>query len=310
VTLDDIRTIDPHQTSVFLVDHNVPRGAVADKWDGVEGGLKVEGIIDHHDDEAVFVQQEDHMKRYDVQKSGSCASLVTNWIAGTPPSHPVSNDPTSTTDVPALLRANTPEIHGVAQLLISAILIDTANLTSKVTPHDARAAHFLAQFIPELNLLKPFFDSLRDAKNSIDGLSLPDILRRDYKEYSTPLGKLGMSTVNRPVQCLKDQFASFEEDLRGFIRGRGLCAHVVMTWALSGGEFRRAGMILSERKEVVETFKREGGEKFGMHGVDGIEVAGIVEGWTGWVYEQDALEISRKQVAPFMEEIMKRVGGK
>jgi hypothetical protein len=47
-----------------------------------------------------------------------------------------------------------------------------------------------------------------------------------------------------------------------------------------------------------------------MHGVDGIEVAGIVEGWTGWVYEQDALEISRKQVAPFMEEIMKRVGEK
>lgn len=309
MTLDDIRTIDPHRTSVFLVDHNVPRGAVAEKWDGVEGGMKVEGIIDHHDDEAMFVQQQDNMKRYDVQKSGSCASLVTNWIAGTPSSHPVPTDPTSTTDVPALLHANAPEIHGVAQLLISAILIDTANLKSKVTPHDPRAAHFLAQFIPELNLLK-FFDSLRDAKNSIDGMSLPDILRRDYKEYSTPLGKLGMSTVNRPVQLLKEQFSSFEEDLRAFIRRRGLCAHVVMTWSFREGEFRRAGMILSERKEVVETYKREGGERFQMHGVDDIDVGGIVEGWTGWVYEQDALQISRKQVAPFMEEIMKRVGGK
>ena len=306
-TLDDVRTIDPSRTSVFLVDHNVPRGGVAEIWGNDVRKMKVEGIIDHHEDERVFAAQRERMKRYDIQKSGSCASLVTNWISSLPSSHIVSDDPVVQSDVSGLLEQNVGEMRGVAQLLLSAILIDTANLNSKVTSHDYRAAQYLRQYIPDLNLLN-LYDTLRDIKNSINGMSLPEILRRDYKEFSTPLGKLGMSTVNRPLPVLKKLFFSFEEDVKGFIVERGLCTHVIMTWYFQDGEFRRAGMIVSQFEEVVTSFKEKGYEKFGMHDVES-EIGSVVEGWTEWVYGQDDLGASRKQVGPFVQEVMKNVRG-
>ena len=306
-TLDDVRSIDPSRTSVFLVDHNVPRGGLADIWGDDVRRMKVEGIIDHHEDEGVFITQREGMKRYDVQKSGSCASLVTNWISSRPSSHLVSNDPVVQFDISGLLRENVGEMRGVAQLLLSAILIDTANLKSKATSHDYRAAQYLTQYIPELNLLN-LYDTLRDVKNSIDGMSLAEILRRDYKEFSTPLGKLGVSTVNRPIPVLKNRFSSFEEDVKDFIVERGLCTHILMTWNFHDGEFQRAGMIVSRFEDVVTSFKEKGRDKFGMHGVES-EIGSVVDGWTEWVYEQDDLDASRKQVAPFVQEVMKSVRG-
>ena len=290
---------------MFLVDHNVPRGGVAEIWGEDVQRMKVEGIIDHHEDEGVFTTQREGMRRYDVQKSGSCASLVTNWISSQPSSHLVSHDPVVQFDISGLLLENIGEMRGVAQLLLSAILIDTANLKSKATPHDYRAAQYLTQYIPELNLLN-LYDTLRDVKNSINGMSLAEILRRDYKEFSTPLGKLGVSTINRPIPVLKKRFPSFEEDVKDFIVERGLCTHIMMTWSFQDREFRRAGMIVSQFEDVVTSFKEKGREKFGMHSVES-ELGSVMDGWTEWVYEQDDLDASRKQVAPFVQDVMKSV---
>jgi len=81
-----------------------------------------------------------------------------------------------------------------------------------------------------------------------------------------------------------------------------------MTWNFHDGEFQRAGMIVSRFEDVVTSFKEKGREKFGMHGVES-EIGSVVDGWTEWVYEQDDLDASRKQVAPFVQEVMKSVRG-
>src|SRR5947207_2575651 len=84
-TLDDISTIDPGRTRFFLVDHNVPRGTLAEIYDFENHPARkdlVEGIIDHHENEKYFHDNRQNLKRYDIQNSGSCSSLVTKWIMG------------------------------------------------------------------------------------------------------------------------------------------------------------------------------------------------------------------------------------
>ena len=301
-TLDDISTIDPAQTELFLVDHNVPRGTLAEIYDFKNHpGRKelVKGIIDHREDEKYFDDLRGDMKRYDIQNSGSCSSLVTKWIMG----HTSPNQISSTTfNGPQILRENTAEAHDIARLLLSAILVDTVNLTQKVTPNDLDACHFLVEFIPE-HSFATLYDSIQSVKLSITGMSLQDLLRRDYKEYDTPLGKLGMSTVARKISFLHSHFTDFDEEYIKFVTDRDLKIHLTMTVSGEGDEFERGGMVLTENKNIIESFESIGKKKYGIREIPE-KFEDIKDGWNYWVYDQDDVFASRKQIAPLILEIM------
>lgn len=305
-TLDDISTIDPARTGLFLVDHNVLRGKLAELYNfdnHPERKELVEGIIDHHEDENYFSEFEENMKQYDIQNSGSCSSLVTKWIMG---EHLLRNSSSNKINGAQLLRENPSEAHDIAQLLLSAILIDNANLTQKVTSHDPTACNSLAEFIPEINF-STFYNQIQSVKGSIDGMTLQDLLRRDYKEYDTPTGKLGMSTINRTISFLHSHFPTFEKEFKTFVSERNLMTHITMTVSGQGDEFRRGGMVLSRKEDVLKPFERKGKEKYGIHGVEiPEEIEDIKDGWKVWVYEQDDISASRKQIAPLILEIMEK----
>lgn len=304
-TLDDISTIDPARTGLFLVDHNVPRGTLAEIYDfqsHPERKELVEGIIDHHENEKHFDELQGNMKRYDIQTSGSCSSLVTKWIMGYSSPNQASS---AAFNGPQLLRANPAEARDIAQLLLSAILIDTVNLTQNVTPNDPIACQFLVEFIPELNLTT-FYDRIQSVKLSVTGMSLQDLLRRDYKEYDTPLGKLGMSTVNRKISFLRSQFPDFNRDYKKFVTDQGLNTHFTMTVSGQGDEFERGGMVLTENKNVIELFAKMGKEKYGIREIPE-KFEDIKDGWTCWVYYQDDVFASRKQITPLIREIMEKL---
>jgi exopolyphosphatase len=303
-TLEDISALDPSQTGLFLVDHNFPRGKVGELFNfknHPERKEGVEGIIDHHVDEQQFSLVSTKMKRYDIRTSGSCASLVTQWIMGNRSAQEFSPN---ATDGPTLLRENIAETRGIAQLLLSAILIDTSNLSSKVTPVDPIACHFLAEFLPEL-VMDQFYRDMKTAKISIEGMSFTDLLRRDYKEYDTPSGKLGMSTIIRPVAFLHSHYGDmFEREISEFVTEQKLKVHITMTVAGEGSGFKRGGMVITDDKQLLEEIKSKGSETYDFLEVG--DIAGCFEDTAliCWVYNQGDLSASRKQVAPMVIEVM------
>jgi exopolyphosphatase len=305
-TLEDISTIDPDRTGLFLVDHNVPSGKVAQIFDlenHPDRRDNLEGIIDHHLDEKEFIDLRSKIKRYDIQDAGSCGSLVTLYITDCETDHPAQ------CAVPQKLADNPAEARGVAQLLLAAILIDTTNLTRKLTPHDPVACQYLAGFVPEL-VLSSFHEDLLTAKLSIEGMTFPDLLRRDYKEFKTPLGMLGMSTITRAITCLHTMFPELEKDLGGYIRQQGLKVHVTLSVRGGRGGFKRGGMVVTDYAPIVDTFKDMGSERYGIHEVqiEGIDKNGAGLNW--WVFEQGSMNATRKQIAPLMREVMEEVNKK
>lgn len=303
-TLDDIATFWPSRTGLFLVDHNVPRDYLGDRYDFANypdrKGL-VEGIIDHHDNEYVFEDTKTQMKRYDIQKSGSCASLVTRWMMG----HPSAQEFSPNAEGGSKLLAQYPEeVRGVAKLLLSAILIDTANLTTRLTPSDPIAARFLADFVSEIDFAN-FYQNLRSIKTSITGMMFTDLLRRDYKEYKTNLGKLGISTVPRDLSTLIETYTGLVADYTKFCFERGLKVHVIMTATGEGKEFRRGGMVFTNDRNIIEAIKLHGGDKYRMRDT---YCAAVFEDIKGdfWVFEQLDLNASRKQIAPLIQQVMEK----
>jgi len=309
-TLENIQDIDPGRTSLFLVDHNVPRGSVNDLFDIEKEATKVRvrGIIDHHEDEQLFASQVEAMERFDIRKVGSCASLVTQWMMGQPSTQ--QSSPTATNG-PDLIRQNPQEAAGIAQLLLAAILIDTASLSSsKTTDIDRSAVQFLTTLLPDFGTLD-FYETIQTAKMSIDGMTFRDLLRRDFKEYDSPLGKLGMSTIIRSIPDLKDHYEKLKDELLAFLKERKLAVHIIMSVKVETESIQRGGLIVSNNEAVVNRFKEQGKEEFQITDAEGRLqglVKGLPDGWTGWVFEQGDLNSSRKQIAPFAMKVLKQIG--
>jgi len=132
-------------------------------------------------------------------------------------------------------------------------------------------------------------------------MSLHDLLRRDYKEFDTKIGKLGMSTITRPISFLQSQFENFEKTVKQYREERSLEVFVVLTVSGEGAEFRRGGMMVTDKyASVIEAFKVQGGEKYG--------IKRDKEGGRGmyncFAFEMRDLSASRKQIAPLVMGIM------
>ncbi|KAF9485702.1 DHH phosphoesterase [Pholiota conissans] len=202
LTLTEISEFKPFPAHKFnLVDHN----RLADAYTVDNPSVEVTAVIDHHEDEGLYLNANPRI----VIPCGSCASHV---AALCPP------------ELPAEL----------ASLLLAAIIIDTDGFKpdGKGTQIDRDAGNNIAvkstyaKFLPPLSALAPIDFHIRDGlynsqiimeltqtlaekKMDVSHLTAFDLLRRDYKEYVHPLSwvsdkpsiKLGLSTV--PVS-LKD----------------------------------------------------------------------------------------------------------
>lgn len=158
--------------------------------------FQVLGCIDHHADEK-FLPSESLSPNQPlvVKPAGSCTSLVVNTLREQGlwgDERGKENDD------------NTGEAQ-VAQLALAAILIDTANLTSKdkVTSFDTDAFAFLSLKLKHLHHIQPaestsnlnqthtittpYYNQIQEAKqNSLDLLTVDEILVRDYKYWEEP----------------------------------------------------------------------------------------------------------------------------
>ncbi|KAI4717384.1 DHH phosphoesterase [Aureobasidium sp. EXF-10727] len=328
ITLDDLPDLSsinhsllPETTRWILVDHNALQGKLGQIY-----GTHVVGVIDHHTDEHKVPAETGKEPRI-IETSGSCTSLIINYCrsawddlslntsttAANAQGDSVQNDSATTT----LWDAQ------VAQFALASILIDTNNLldTHKTTAHDNLATTYLLAKITQCQKLFTDFDStaffhkINEAKRDLSSLTVEEILRKDYKQWTENGLTLGTSAVVQPLSFLvsklcndqndKEPSSSLLDAAKAFAASRDLCIFSIMTaYESETGEFARQVAVLAVDDKgfaACKKFAEDGKEKLELGEEDKEESKGLW--WRVW--RQGNLGASRKQVAPLLREAMK-----
>ena len=334
ITLDDIQAgfKNPANTRWILVDHNKLQGELGQKY-----APYVRGVIDHHDEEQ-SVSQDTAPEPRVVEKVGSCTSLVTrycqqtwNAISTTSLSSGAANAQSEfPIDDAAVTRTWDAQ---VAKLALASILIDTANLTApgKVEQVDREAVESLESKI----YLSPrdsgtwnrdaFYKAIDDAKRNIDGLSVEDILIKDYKEWEEGNGqRLGISStvVSLPFLAQKakaEGHPSLSVPISNLITRQNLSTFALTAAFTSpSGDFQRELLLHDPGPDhtAVQTFLDQAIEKLELTELELEKGVGMGllrqtsfsdEGeWINF-WTQTDLTKSRKQVAPMLREALRKV---
>lgn len=332
ITLDDLpelggieEQLRPEKTKWVLVDHNKLQGRLGRVY-----SERVRGVVDHHDDEGAVPGDTGDEPRI-IEKSGSCTSLVVNYVRpawdalaeSALSSGAAHGQGDSLADDDAVVKRWDAS---VAQLGLASVLIDTANLQdkSKTTEHDRKAVEYLEAKImlcPQLATSfdrTAFYEAIDAAKKDIDSLRLQDILQKDYKEWDESDGqKLGISSVVKPVSFLQNKAneeaglvssEAFLAQLRSFAEDRGLDLYSIMTTSTSpNGDFQRELLLWAFNDRAVswaQSFADNSREELGLADWDGDAELGRSEGNGQWrrVWWQRQVQHSRKRVAPLLRQ--------
>lgn len=332
ITLDDLPAfsdvqakLKPENTKWILVDHNALQGQLGKIYSS-----RVQGVVDHHDDEGKVPKDTGDEPRI-IEKSGSCTSLITNYVrptwemlSGSALSSGAAHaQGDSMSDDSAVVKRWDAS---VAQLGLASILIDTSNLQdkNKTTDHDRKAVDYLEAKImlsPQLattfNRLS-FYEAIDAAKKDIGPLKLQDILQKDYKEWSQDDGqKLGISSIVKDIDFLQkkagDESGSqsdkaFLDLLQSFAKERSLDLYSIMTTSTSSsGDFQRELLLWAFTAKAVswaKSFADTSGEELGLEGWDGSSSVASGEDDGQWrrVWYQRQVQHSRKRVAPLLRQ--------
>jgi len=284
------------KTKWILVDHNALQGELGKLY-----GSRVAGCIDHHDEEGKVPKDCGEEPRV-VKKSGSCASLVIEHCREA---------------WGALSAKSTKEESAwdseLAHLALAPILIDTTNLTikSKVRPEDVEAAQYLKNLISAQLGTKfdaqEYFDEVSKAKEDIGGLSLPDILRKDYKQWTEDGSvNLGISSVVKDIRFLINKAGSKENfftAIQDFAKERGLSICSVLTTSHTDGEFRReifAWGLDDRGMNALKKFEASTKDKLGLGQWSDGPLDSDGDDHLRRCWSQGKVENSRKQIAPLL----------
>ncbi|CAK4033141.1 related to exopolyphosphatase [Lecanosticta acicola] len=319
ITLDDLgdEPLPVEKTDWTLVDHNALQGKLGDLYRS-----RVTGVIDHHDDEKAVSRGVDVRI---IEKSGSCNSLVTNHLRETwqqlsdsamtvGAAHPQDN----VTLVDDFAYTSGWDAQ-VAKLALGAILIDTINMKAehKVTDADKKAIRFLEAKIHISHKYGKdydrdrFFQEIDDAKSDVSALSLEDLLRKDYKQWTEGDLTLGISSVVKPCQYLHKHKAAdgetFQCPLVRFAKSRNLNLFAVMPAFNDNGTFERQLLLLAlddKGRAAAERFAENAKAKLELADGKDSPISGDAEVPYQMFWDQHNLEASRKQVAPLLRGSM------
>lgn len=263
ITRDDLppseklcERLNPANTRWILVDHNKLLGEL-----GTIYSSSVLGVIDHHEDEKA-VAQDTYPEPRVIEQCGSCTSLVVRTLRSSWDKLSNSALSSGAGHAQGEIIADDAMVRRVwdaqiARMALASILIDTINLTaeSKVKAVDRDAVEYLEakiQLSPK-NMIWDRFKFYREidkAKKNIEAFELPDILRKDYKEWTENGLKLGVSSVEKPLEFLvskaqrngtakHEQQEAFQQAAKDFMESRSLSIFSIMTAFTCGDQFLR-----------------------------------------------------------------------
>ncbi|PNS16504.1 hypothetical protein CAC42_238 [Sphaceloma murrayae] len=335
ITLDDLGDLStvqerlvPEATRWVLVDHNVLQGRLGEVYSG-----RVVGVIDHHVDEGrvpVGVEGEGEAGAKGkgeprvISTCGSCASLVVEhfrrrwdeWFLTVSWSGAANGQGDNLIEDGAFASLWDAQ---VAFLGLAAVLGDTQGLKdgNKTTEVDKEAVEYLETKIRMCLKAgkqydrKAFFDEVQKAKEDLGGLSLRDVLRKDYKAWTESGSTLGTCAVVRPFAWLKEKAEQEGKDLldgcRSFAKEHQHTVICVLTaYTAEDGAFGRQLMLAagSDRgRKIIESFRSEAGDDLQLKEME----RGDEDGWLSFMWQQGNVAASRKQVAPLLRKAMSSV---
>jgi exopolyphosphatase len=281
------------KTKWILVDHNALQGELGKLY-----ADRVVGCIDHHDEENKVPQDCGDEPRV-VRKSGSCASLVVEYCRGTWEAWVAQSKDEN------LWNAQ------LARLALAPVLIDTTNLTmeSKTTTTDREAVELLEKWIAaeeDAYSRDDYFNEISEAKQDIGSLSLPDILRKDYKQWNSIGMNLGISSVVKPISFLISKAGSnsaFLSTLKNFAEERDLAFCSIMTTFETDDVFQRELLVWAlniEGVKAITKFEKDCKEKLGLEAWKGGSLDEASGESVRRCWSQKKVDNSRKQVAPLL----------
>lgn len=295
-------------TEITLVDHN----HLADTFQ--QNNWKVVEIIDHHDDQGMFLDTCSGSSRLiafadDEALVASTCTLIVERME-------------------ELWRKPYPSSLGV--LLLGVILLDSVNLSpqaGKVTQRDRDAVQILlndtdwqelSQESKEMLKISSssgpnttaFFDALQDTKYDPAfwmSLSMRDALRLDYKEYTYTDGSFGVSTVLMPL----DSFLLKQELITGiqrFMVDRNMDFLGIMLASAKNGHLCRQLVLCGTESfplsDVVQFLQRADCDQDSLElmEIKGISIPPDNSGLSLRFFDQRNVNASRKQIGPILLE--------
>ncbi len=251
-------------TKLVLVDHNRLETGLAGR------NPLVSAIIDHHHDEGWFPEATPRI----IEPVGSTATLVAELI----------------------LREKTAVDKNAALLLLSALLLDTVNLSptaGRCTERDKQVATRLLAICDQER--DPFYYQLNKARHDYTHLSSQELLERDYKQWSFPAGSYGISTVLLSLDKLQARESELASVTAQFSLLKNIHLFIVML-ASQEGEFKR-DLILFCRDTGIHGRIEKFLDKEGL-GLSAVGRGKVVSGGLVKMYNQAEVSLSRKKLQP------------
>lgn len=263
---------------LVLVDHNSLEAPLP------PGQQRVTAIIDHHHDQGAFPDASPRI----IDQVGSTATLVTELV----------------------LREKGEMAASAALLLLSALLMDTVNLSAQAGRRTARDQTMAEKLLALSGVEREsFFTSLQQAQHDLKGLSTQQLLGRDYKEWPGPVGRYGMSTVPLSLDQWLQQETDLTSALARFARQKGLTLLIVMLVSYEP-DFQRELIIFCRHQELLihlMSFLEQQGLRLSIP--QRSTAVAERDGYLGF-YRQDNVSISRKKLQPLIHRFLASLHGK
>ncbi|CBH14088.1 acidocalcisomal exopolyphosphatase [Trypanosoma equiperdum] len=277
--------LDLHQMKlpIVLYDHNKLSP------EQVYLGERIVGVVDHHEDEQLYVDQTKCLRR--ICKTGSACTLVAELF----------NE--------AGLEVPCPE------LLLAPIVVDTVNFEpsqKRVTERDILASRLLVGRDDCGDYLTGMFKELMAWKNDIHCLTVPQHLRRDYKNFEFPfisaenkILRVGISSIS----CRSDELlsvhgvSSVSSNCIEFIKQRSIDM-LLLTFAgerTPGSYCRQLGVVAKdEGLAALQAYCKKS-----PSGLDFTLLEDVtVNEWAFSIYELSDPSVSRKKLVPSLTSFL------
>lgn len=321
--IDDFRSLTASANvpiKLTLVDHCNIQGETFTEFLN-QGKLDVVGIIDHHEDESVFLDANPRI----IHSNGSCSALVFNFW----------NDQFDNMDFCQ------EQSNDIIPLLLGPLLIDTSNMSNKVENGDVTAFRkyqnileknkdiitsldeFSCQSAGDVETsISYFYSQIKRAKKDLSGFSFLDILKKDYKLFkfvskNNISTSVGFSSVGKSFYWLLSHYSMSEisNTFNNIAEDLGLDLLVVTSSyskKVSNEYTRELGYFYNSnnpRKDVLsllaELAKNELKLTSEVYKLENFEkLKEMNDGQVFRVYNQQNLAASRKQIVPVIKNIL------
>lgn len=284
---------DQERVSIVLVDHNeIDNEEIKELVESRHS--KVVAVVDHHVDLGKYPDAAPRV----VRKCGSCSSLVLAHFEREVRAAYAGTGTDTDTGTPAEV-----------EFWVTAVGVDTAKMSSRVEREDVRV--FAELFGVGSERFHAYVDTVCAAKLDIAGLSVRDLLRKDYKECYTGNGsskkkkKIGVSSVGHSFAHLAQVY------------GRAAVACAVAQW-----QQQRRTDVCAVMTSYSDSYSDSNSDSAGFHreialaGLSGsaltclkqqLGLAPIDAGTAPpalALFKQNRTDLSRKAVLPLLVEVV------